>query len=439
MAATPVDIAELKRHFARKNLERLSSLEPPTPPDDDSRPIDPPCKIALEILQEWSKENASVLQKAIEQRAFGGKYPIQWTNAFLPFMESMGVYLRDYYKVVEAWKLYRDFTFGGSNDVGKLEAAISIYQDANYDIDVLAQGWEMDFVIVCDLVKKAPNENQDWDGPFCGVFFTTKVQDTAPFLGLAFKGTKPTRKPERRVDFNYDQLTGDKLNQTHCSKGVYTGLFGTFDPPYNEAYSYILNGTQDLAKKLPNSLGYAVNVHVTGHSLGGSYSSFCYTQLLIDVAPNATPIVIGDEYTFGSPRVGSDDYARLNGKLVSVQTGQTWRIVNNKDIVPQVPPTKIPPETPERLQFHHVDNGIMIFPDKTPLALPSEIGGPWPEPYDVKNLCDLLKAILDTSDHSTLKLSWLREVFADVYGFSAECLLQIDDLRCQSSHKVKAI
>lgn len=78
------------------------------------------------------------MQIVIKQQGFGGKYPIKWTNAFLAFMESMGVYLRDYNKVADAWKLHREFKAGGSNDTEKLETAISLYQEANYDIDVLA-------------------------------------------------------------------------------------------------------------------------------------------------------------------------------------------------------------------------------------------------------------------------------------------------------------
>ena len=86
----------------------------------------------------------------------------------------------------------------------------------------------------------------------------------------------------------------------------------------------------------------------------------------MNVAPGGMPIAMGDEYTFGAPRVGSDDYAELNAKLVYYQAGQSWRVVNDQDIVPQIPPTEIPPETPERLQFHHIDNGMRIFPHKGP-------------------------------------------------------------------------
>ena len=120
-------------------------------------------------------------------------------------MESMTVYLRDYNKVVGAWKLYRESKAEGSDDTEKLKNAITVYQEANYNIDELAHGWDMDFVIVCGLVDQYPKDHPHWDGPFCGAFFITVKQERAPFIGLAFKGTNPTRKPDRQVDIDYDQ------------------------------------------------------------------------------------------------------------------------------------------------------------------------------------------------------------------------------------------
>ncbi len=259
----------------------------------------------------------------------------------------------------------------------------------------------MDIVILCDLVDQYPKDHPHWDGPFCGAFFTTAKQERAPFIGLSFKGTKPTRKSEVLVDYNYDQHTGEFLDNTHSSIGVYTGLFGQLDQPNDPPYENILNETKRLAQRLPNSPKNPVRVHVTGHSLGGSYSSFFYTELLIDVAPEGMLIAIGDEYTFGAPRVGSDDYVQLNAKLVDYQAGQSWRIVNDQDILPQVPPTEIPPTTPERLHFHHIDNGMPIFPKKGPEDIDSERGRKdWPKPYPIKTVDDFIKAIRETKEHS---------------------------------------
>ena len=126
---------------------------------------------------------------------------------------------------------------------------------------------------------------------------------------------------------------------------------------------------------------------------------------MTDVAPGGMPIAIGDEYTFGAPRVGSDDYVQLNATLVGYQAGQSWRIVNDQDIVPQIPPTEIPPTTPERLHFHHIDNRMQIFPNKGLEKIDSERGRKdWPKPYGIKNLEEFKKAISDTKDHSKPRL-----------------------------------
>ena len=272
-----MEISELQRRFAQKNLDRLSGLEPPAkpPPGKGFFGDDPSGNPGLKTLQKWSHDNKTTLQTAVRDQAYGGKFAIKWTNAFLPFLESMAVYLRDYGKVVEAWTLYREFKADGSDYVEKCKNAISVYQEANHDIDTLAHEWDMGFVVLCDLVDQYPKDHPAWDGPFCGAFFTTAKQKRTPFIGLTFKGTKPTKLAEVLIDYNYDQHTGAYLDGTHCSIGVYTGLFGQFDQPNDPPYKNILSETKRLAQDLPNSLGHPVRVHVTGHSLGGSYSSFC--------------------------------------------------------------------------------------------------------------------------------------------------------------------
>ncbi|KAF4869029.1 hypothetical protein CGCSCA1_v011714 [Colletotrichum siamense] len=51
-----------------------------------------------------------------------------------------------------------------------------------------------------------------------------------------------------------------------------------------------------------------VRRHVAGHSLGGAYSSFCYAQILIDDAkPTQEKVQMGEDHTFGCPRIGSND------------------------------------------------------------------------------------------------------------------------------------
>ena len=83
---------------------------------------------------------------------------------------------------------------------------------------------------------------------------------------------------------------------------------------------------------------------------------------------------LGDLYNFGSPRVGQKAwsqafYESLGGNF----PGGAWRIVNDKDIVPQVPSLlKYKPKTGP---FYHIDNGIQIFKEAKPAPIETERNG----------------------------------------------------------------
>lgn len=110
------------------------------------------------------------------------------------------------------------------------------------------------------------------------------------------------------------------------SEGVYTSLFGKLDGEDNTPYGLVLARIRERASQVPNSTGRPISIHFTGHSLRGSYASMCYTQFLIDVAPSlpgAGEIIMGDEYTSGSPRVGNKAWATITSKLVDVHSSQS--------------------------------------------------------------------------------------------------------------------
>lgn len=396
MPAPILNLDILRDRFAHDNLERLSGFEPP-PPVDDNADAQSRCSVTLKVLTEWSKKNKSSIDAAMKDQVFGAKNDIQWTNAFLPFMESAAVYLRDWGLLHQAWREIRLYKEERANDKDRYKKIVNLHNKAYEQIDQLAHEWDMHYVHICDLVSEHPEGKPLWDGPFCGAFLPNDMSTTAPFIGLAFKGTNPFQLREVEVDLNYQLIeASDALGSQQVSEGVYTGLFGKFQSLDSSAFDHTREKLGELVVLFHDAPAQP-RVHVTGHSLGGSYSQLCYAGLLtaVDMAfpEHAT---MGDQYTFGAPRVGSQDWARYNAKLVAQAEGRTWRIVNNRDIVPQVPPTTL---KRTEVNFRHVVQGVQIFNNKVPEKIPDETEGPNPPPYSIKNFKEFIKAVIDGKDH----------------------------------------
>eukprot|EP01117_Protostelium_nocturnum_P011779 TRINITY_DN4295_c0_g1_i2.p1 TRINITY_DN4295_c0_g1~~TRINITY_DN4295_c0_g1_i2.p1 ORF type:complete len:326 (-),score=62.06 TRINITY_DN4295_c0_g1_i2:19-996(-) len=82
----------------------------------------------------------------------------------------------------------------------------------------------------------------------------------------------------------------------------------------------------DLTKRFPNR-----RIIITGHSLGGALATLAAADIAIH--PKTSEDV--RLWTFGSPRVGNTGFAAyMNTKYL-----QSYRIVNNRDVVPSIPGT----------------------------------------------------------------------------------------------------
>ncbi|KAK2029628.1 lipase [Colletotrichum zoysiae] len=396
MVISSSPFSQLHRDLAHANLERLSRHELPEKPKQDSEK----CDVAFNLLKKWSVQNKASIDASTASQVFGGKAAISWPRAFLPFMESMAMYLRDYSKLRKAWKTYCDFKSKGPLGEADLETCIGQYHAAYNPIRELAQSWGMDFVVLCDLIHTNPQGHIAWDGPYCGAFFSTATQKEKPFVGVAFKGTNPMNLRDDDVDYNY-QLTdsGKYLGGTRVSAGVFAALFDSFDRVEDTAYDFITAALGACVMEMPKAPDSVVCSHVTGHSLGGSYSSFFYTQLLQDGGIPSARMATGDEYTFGAPRVGGRSWAVHNNSVVSASEGQSWRVVNDHDLVPQVPPTSL---RPTEVDFYHIDKGVKIFNSQLPEPIESEIGGPPPKVVGFNSLVALIRDVYDETYHLPL-------------------------------------
>ncbi|MDX2256190.1 MAG: lipase family protein [Pseudanabaenaceae cyanobacterium bins.39] len=97
------------------------------------------------------------------------------------------------------------------------------------------------------------------------------------------------------------------------------------------------------------------DIWVTGHSLGGALAVMFVAMLAEE------DIDVRGLYTFGAPRVGDEDFAKIfNQKFIDIQPNTTnqdkpgisYRMVNQGDLVPHLPP--------ELSGFYHTNNRILF-------------------------------------------------------------------------------
>ncbi|MEE4660781.1 MAG: lipase family protein, partial [Halieaceae bacterium] len=85
-----------------------------------------------------------------------------------------------------------------------------------------------------------------------------------------------------------------------------------------------------LTNAIDTMHGASKRIWVTGHSLGGALCAL-YAGMLIENGYKVFGI-----YTFASPRPGDDEYAQALNKVMG--KGPFYRIVNDGDVVPHLPP-----------------------------------------------------------------------------------------------------
>lgn len=126
------------------------------------------------------------------------------------------------------------------------------------------------------------------------------------FTMIVFRGTEPTEFSDIIADIKAWPSESDTVGNVH------SGFKGELDKIYPEIVGWL---KQFDHKKLV----------VTGHSLGAAMATlFAARQSKLDY-----DVCL---YTFGSPRVGNDEWAEQFANI------EAYRFVNNNDIVCTVPP-----------------------------------------------------------------------------------------------------
>ena len=115
-------------------------------------------------------------------------------------------------------------------------------------------------------------------------------------------------------------LANLKTSCTESSYGtVHQGIWNAFESAKSELRA-VLTARGDLSDR---------RVLLTGHGVGGALATIAFADF-VQFLPEAML------YTFGQPCVGKGDFAEFSRQNLD---GRIFRVVNDDDIVPRVPPT----------------------------------------------------------------------------------------------------
>ncbi len=160
---------------------------------------------------------------------------------------------------------------------------------------------------------------EEWEFIQCHFF---DISDSQGFLiasddliVLAFRGTEPSCLRDWMTDARLLQVKG-------CGKGlVHRGFLAGLDCIW-----------RDLATKLVEFRTQEQPLLITGHSLGAALATLAAARF------QEKGQTVNGLYTFGSPRVGNEEFAKW---FDAAFKHKAFRFINNNDVVTRVPPRSL--------------------------------------------------------------------------------------------------
>lgn len=165
-------------------------------------------------------------------------------------------------------------------------------------------------------------------------FFTAKLaRDRKKQLVITFRGTvlESIAKWHENLDAFYAWTDmGTRTGANFGSRGgtpvqhpdVHRGFYDLYRSLESRLFDHILGMVST------GEIHSSTEIVVAGHSLGGALATLAAYDLKV------SGFNVSEVYTYGSPRVGSRDFAR---GYASSLGAVTWRVVNHNDKVPHLP------------------------------------------------------------------------------------------------------
>ncbi|NJO39951.1 MAG: lipase family protein [Cyanobacteria bacterium CRU_2_1] len=170
--------------------------------------------------------------------------------------------------------------------------------------------------------EKAEQQGRSWG--FEQVYFFDEKETQAILLANHEKIIVGFRGSETVLE---DWITDFKIRKTSSPCGnVHRGFKAALNPIWTGIEETIEQLRDPLPQRKQQTLWF------TGHSLGGALATMATAFCKF----NEQPIVVNGLYTYGQPRVGSEKFA---ANFNAAFKGQTFRFVNNNDVVTRVPPS----------------------------------------------------------------------------------------------------
>ena len=144
------------------------------------------------------------------------------------------------------------------------------------------------------------------------------INDKEKAIVVGYRGTSDVQSFLDDTKFFQTPFENPKFKNAQ----VHSGFLSVYKKTSDEVTSLI----KDLVKENPD-----YKVVSTGHSLGGSLAVFQTLDLVDTPGLNPSNLIT---YTYGEPRTGNKDFA----DLVESTGFSFFRVVNQNDLVPHIPP-----------------------------------------------------------------------------------------------------